>query len=133
MTKEATVIYDKACPACHTYCELYRDAHSDSTNLVDACEDSALMREITRCGLDIDEGMVVELDGDLYYGWEAIHLLANLQDGNHWFDRVNRLIFKNRQTAKFFYPLMKAVRNLLLKLLGIRRINNLDVPGRDRF
>ena len=34
------------------------------------------MEEITAAGLDIDQGMVVKVGGQIYYGPDAIHVLA---------------------------------------------------------
>ncbi|MGH8665763.1 MAG: hypothetical protein ACREUX_15990 [Burkholderiales bacterium] len=34
-----------------------------------------LMDEITAAGLDIDQGMVLKLRGQMYYGADAIHVL----------------------------------------------------------
>ena len=87
MANKVSIIYDRACPACHIYCELARKAEPDSTILLNARDEPDLMDKITRCGLDIDEGMVVEVDGELYYGADAIHFLANLREGRGWFDR----------------------------------------------
>lgn len=133
MKQPVTVVYDKQCPVCHAYCELVRAADPHSTLLLDARADSELMREITRRKLDIDEGMVVEVDGALFYGADAIYELARTGNRQHWFTRTTALLFRYRWMARLSYPAFKAVRNLLLKLLGIRRINNLQQPGKDRF
>jgi predicted DCC family thiol-disulfide oxidoreductase YuxK len=134
MKKKVDIVYDKACPVCHTYCVLAKKADSDVVNLVDAREDSPLMRDITEQGLDIDEGMVVKVAGDdqLYYGAEAIHRLAELGESNA-FDRVNRLFFASLPRARVLYPALKQVRNIILKILGVSRINNLAQPGKDKF
>lgn len=42
-------------------------------------------------------------------------------------------MFRSRRVSKVLYPLLRFLRNLLLKLLGKTRINNLNQPGRDRF
>jgi hypothetical protein len=44
--------------------------------LVNAREPCVVIDEITQAGLDIDQGMVVKMGGRLYYGTEAIHILA---------------------------------------------------------
>lgn len=133
MKHPVKVVYDKQCPVCHAYCELARDADPDHTLLLDAREDSELMREVTRRNLDIDEGMVVEIDGKLFYGADAIFELARAGDSRHWFARVTAWLFRYRWMARITYPVFKALRNLLLKLLGRERINNLQQPGKDRF
>ena len=89
--------------------------------------------EITRAGLDIDQGMVVKAGGNLYYGADAIHALALLGTNSGLFNRIARLSFRYRPVARVLYPMLRLCRNLLLKYLGKTKINNLKVPGNDRF
>ena len=124
----ATVVYDHQCPVCRAYCESMEARHPETTYLLDARKDSELMREITRQGFDIDEGMVVEMSGKLFFGARAIHILANREGTDTWFDRINRLLFRRLSVAKVWYPLLKALRNLLLRVLRVERINNLERP-----
>ena len=135
MTNKIEVVYDKQCPACSIYCELLQSGASDSYQyvLADAREDSEAMREITRRGLDIDEGMVVVKDGELYYGADAIQILAEQGPRQGIFNRLNRLLFGQIWMAHRLYPMLRSLRNLLLRVLGVRRINNLRVPDRDQF
>lgn len=132
--KAIQVVYDKQCPACSLYCELvHSNAGSEEVQLIDARDDGDLMADITSQGLDIDEGMVVKVDGELHFGADAIQVLATKGDHNSLFGRANRLLFKNHRLAHTLYPLLRSVRNLLLKLLRVRRINNLGISGRDKF
>jgi len=128
--KSIRVVYDRQCPVCHLYCEL---AQSPRVELLDAREDSELMQRITHLGLDIDEGMVVEIDDELHYGADAIYALTAAEPGRGAFGLVSRLLFARRGVAQFMYPWLRRIRNLLLKLLGRERINNLELPGRDKF
>jgi hypothetical protein len=77
------------------------------------------MDEITAAGLDIDQGMVLKFKQVTYYGPEAIHMLSLLSTRAGWFNRLCFMIFATRCGARVFYPLGKAFRNLLLKVLGI--------------
>ncbi len=134
MSEKIRIVYDKQCPACSAYCLLAK-AHAEpgQIELIDAREQSDLMTEITRRGMDIDEGMVVEIEGELHYGADGIHRLATAANKTNFFNRFSRLLFKSERVANLLYPLMKAVRNILLRLMGIRRINNLEQLGNDRF
>lgn len=128
------LIYDKDCPACNAYCQLVRIRQSvGDLQLINAREDSAIMQEITALGLDIDQGMVLKMGTGLYYGSDAIHMLSLLSSRSGFFNRLNYHLFKSRRVAKWLYPLLRACRNLLLKLLRKRKINNLDVSGNDSF
>ena len=128
------LVYDKQCPACDYYCSLARIRETvGNLVLVDAREDSPVMREITEAGLDIDEGMVLKVGDQLYYGADAIHRLSLMSTRAGVFNRLSYWCFRSERFSRVLYPLLKACRNLLLKILRRTRINNLDLDGRDRF
>lgn len=100
---------------------------------IDARESSEIMDEVTRVGLDIDEGMVLKVDDTIYYGSDAIHELAQRSSRRGFVNRVAYWIFRSKRAARVLYPVLAACRNLLLKLLGRTRINNLEIENNDRF
>jgi len=131
---KVVVVYDKQCPACDYYCNLVRIRESvGRLELVDARDGGPIMDEITSRGLDIDQGMVVKVGDELYYGADAIHILALMGTNRGFFNRLAYWSFRSRRVARVLYPILRAFRNLLLKILGKTRINNLGVPGNDRF
>ena len=131
---EILLVYDRQCPACDYYCNLVRIRESAGRLiLIDARDGGPVMDEITAAGLDIDQGMVVKAGRTLYYGADAIHVLALMGTRSGLFNRVAYWSFRNRSVARVLYPVLKACRNLLLKILGRTKINNLALPGNDRF
>ena len=131
-SSDIEVVYDKDCPVCDLYCHAV-DVEDGELIRVDAREPGEAMDEITALGLDIDEGMVVRIDGEIFYGPEAIHELALRTNNKGFLNRFASLVFRSRGRSRFFYPILKAMRNLLLKSLRKTRVNNLEQPGRDRF
>ena len=133
-TPEVLVVYDKQCPACDYYCNLVRIRESvGRLILVDARDGGPVMTEITAKGLDIDQGMVVKIGDEIYYGPDAIHVLALMGTNKGFFNRLAYWSFRSRTVSKILYPILKSSRNLLLKALGKRKINNLGISGNDRF
>ena len=133
-TDRIEVVYDKECPICDFYCQRIDVRESvGELVLIDARDDSEIMNEITSLGLDIDEGMVVRVRDEIHYGADAIHELANLSSEKGFVNTAARLSFGSRRLARLLYPLFKSLRNLLLKMLGKFRINNLQRTGNDRF
>ncbi len=125
---------DWECPACDTYCGLVRIPRSIGTlRLVNAREPSALIDEITQAGFDIDQGMVVKMGEQLYYGAEAIHILALLSSRSDVFNNLTYYAFRSDTLSRILYPGLRTCRNLLLKLMGKTKINNLRVAGNDQF
>ena len=128
------LIYDKDCPACNAYCQMVRIRQSvGELKLINAREDTEVMQQITAQGLDIDQGMVLKMADSCYYGSDAIYMLSLLSSRSGLFNRLNYHLFKSKRLATWLYPLLRFFRNLLLKLLGKRKINNLGIGGNDRF
>jgi predicted DCC family thiol-disulfide oxidoreductase YuxK len=128
------LVYDRQCPACDLYCNLARiRADVGNLKLVDARDGGPVMEEITGAGLDIDQGMVLKVGTQLYYGADAIHVLSLMSTRTGFFNRLAYWSFKSQRAAHLLYPVLRTMRNLLLKLLGKTRINNLRISGNDRF
>lgn len=133
-SQKIVLVYDKECPACDNYCRMVR-IREDIGELVllDARAPNAVLDEITALGWDIDQGMVLKMDHQLYYGADAIHALALISSRSGFFNRLNYWMFKSKRLARIFYPLLRALRNLLLKLLGKTKINNLGINNNTNF
>lgn len=131
---EILLVYDRQCPACDAFCRMVRIRETvGELKIVDAREQSPIIDEITGLGLDIDQGMVVKMDEVVYYGADAIHALALIGSRSGAFNRLNHWIFRSRRRARLLYPVLRSLRNLLLKALRRTKINNLAVPGNNRF
>ena len=134
MTRKIVLIYDKECPACNNYCQFVRIRENiGDLELINARDTSDVMKSITAQGLDIDLGMVLKLDNQLYYGADAIHMLALVSSRSGVFNRFNYWLFKSKKRSHLLYPLLRFFRNLLLKILNKTKVNNLGVAGNDKF
>ena len=132
--EEILLIYDKECPACNNYCQLVRIRNDvGELKIVDAREDGPILQEITDMGLDIDQGMVLKMGDKIYYGSDAIHALALISSRSWLFNRINYWLFKSKILSYILYPVLRFCRNLLLKILGKTKINNLNIEGNDKF
>jgi predicted DCC family thiol-disulfide oxidoreductase YuxK len=118
------VVYDGECPFCAAYVRMTRLRDSAGpVTLVDArTADHPVLARIRERGLDLDRGMVVELDGQLHHGDAAMTALALLTTPSGAFNRAVRAVFRRPGLARVVYPPMVAGRNLTLRLLGRRPI-----------
>ena len=131
---DTLLVYDKQCPLCDNYCQLVHIRESaGKLVLVDARENSAILREITLAGLDIDQGMVLKFQDRVYYGSEAMHVLSLLSTRSGIFNRINFWVFRSQWLSRVLYPIFRFLRNLFLKAKGVTKINNLELPANDRF
>jgi predicted DCC family thiol-disulfide oxidoreductase YuxK len=131
---EILLVYDKECPACNSYCQIFKIRETvGDLRIIDAREKSKILDEITAQGLDIDQGMVLKMGEQLYYGSDAIHALALISSRSGLLNRINYWIFKSKFVSSWLYPVLRLFRNLLLKMLGKTKINNLGAPDNDKF
>lgn len=122
-------VYDGECPLCTRAAQALRIRKAVGTlHLVDARSEGAhpLVHEINRRGLDLDEGMVLAFGGQFYHGADALQMMALLGSGQGWFNRMNAALFRKPAIARLAYPAMRGVRNLLVRVRGAGRINNLS-------
>ena len=124
---ELALIYDGKCPVCTAYsCAVGSgDEAAPAIRRIDARGGDAMVGLATAAGLDLDEGMVVSYRGKLHHGADALHLMATLAPARGLWNRVNRFMFGSRAASRLLYPLLRSGRNLLLRLLGRKKINNL--------
>ena len=128
------LVYDQECPVCDFYCKRIDVRQSAGQLLyITARDDSEIMDEMTARGLEMEEGRVVRVGDELHYGADAIHELALLSSGKGFVNAMSRLTFGSRHMSRALYPLFRLARNMLLKVLGRTRVNNLQQAGKDRF
>lgn len=129
-----TLVYDKECPLCDNYCRLVRIREElGELVIINAREPSEIISEVTALGWDIDQGMVLKIEQQLYYGADAMHALALISSNSGFFNRIHYRIFQHPRVAALLYPLLRSIRNLTLKILGKRKINNLRLSNNSHF
>ena len=121
---ETWIVYDGQCPFCSRYVQLVRLRETlGQVRLVDARNGGPMVEEARAAGLDLDEGMVLKLDGRLYHGAECIHMLALLSTPSSWFNRVNAAMFRSQTASRVLYPVLRTGRNAVLRLLGRSKLD----------
>jgi predicted DCC family thiol-disulfide oxidoreductase YuxK len=113
------VVYDGDCPLCNAYVRMTRLSKAvGRPTLVNARERPELIQALTESGVNLDEGMAVYYQGRVYVGSEAVNLLALLTTPVDFANRVTAAMLGWRALARALYPLLRAGRNVLLKLKG---------------
>jgi predicted DCC family thiol-disulfide oxidoreductase YuxK len=108
---ELRIVYDGDCPFCASYVALMRLREGHAVRLIDARREPEVAAAY---GLDLNAGMIADLDGQVHHGAAAVALLSRLsrRPGPLASDRL----------AGAVYPLMRAGRALTLRLMGRRPI-----------
>lgn len=117
------IAYDGECPFCSRYVALLRlRARFDEVRLIDLRSEPERVARYREQGLDPDAGMVVELDGTCHHGADAVAILAALGGEDDLWNRLHRRVFATPSRARRLYPLLRAGRDLTLRLLGRHRL-----------
>jgi len=122
------IVYDGDCPLCSRYVQFLRLKQSvGQVHLVNARDPGAhapVINNLVERGYDLNEGMALVQGGHVAHGRDCINHIALLSTGSGLFNKLNTRIFASPARAKAFYPLMRTGRNLLLAVLGRRKINS---------
>lgn len=117
------IVYDGQCPFCSRYVQLVRLRETlGEVRLIDARKGGPEVEEVRRAGLDLDEGMVLKLDGRLHHGADCINKLALLSTPSSRFNRLNAAVFRSRTASHVLYPMLRTGRNAVLRILGRPKI-----------
>ena len=124
------LIYDGACIFCDAYVRLLslREAVGP-VELIDARSGDPRLRAYESAGYDLNEGMLFDYNGTVYFGADAINVLATLSTPVKTFNRINGALLSKRHVARVFYPIFKFCRTITLKL---RRIPKISGPNTTR-
>jgi predicted DCC family thiol-disulfide oxidoreductase YuxK len=120
---ETWLVYDGDCPFCSAYVRYLRVRDSVGTlHVVNARNGGAIVEEIRHASIDLNQGMVLKLGGRFYHGADCVHALACLSSPSTLFNRVNAAIFQSQFLSHRLYPVLRAGRNFVLRMLGRRKI-----------
>ena len=118
------LVYDGECPFCSAYVRMVRLRRAvGELRLVDARSGDPLVMEVCAAGLDLDRGMVLKLNGQLYAGDQCLHVLALMSTSSGVFNRITGTLFSSPRRARWLYPVLVAGRTAKLFCLGRRKLN----------
>ena len=122
------IVYDGDCVFCANYVRFLRLRESiGPVELLDARSGDPRVEAYWRQGYDLNEGMLFVHRQRIYYGDEAINVLASLSGDSSLFNRVNGFLLSNEPTARFVYPILKLGRRVVLKLRGKKLLSHPDL------
>ena len=113
------IIYDGECTFCNAYTKrLTLQQSVGEVELLSARSDDVRVQHYEDRGYDLDEGMLVVTQNEIYAGADAIHWLSLHTSGAGLFETMHGFVFKRRWLANWLYPLLKLGRRVWLALRG---------------
>lgn len=123
-TEPNFLLYDGECPFCSAFVRMQRlRAAGIGLRLLDAREETQLVADFARKGMNVNEGMILSLGGTNHFGGDVVHMLALMTGPTNVLNRVMGWVFRNRTAALLLYPLLRFMRNAALRLLGRDKID----------
>ena len=119
------IIYDGDCPFCQAYVGMVRLQEHYSVDLINARVPHPLVEAATERGLDLDEGMIVVLEDKFYHGDDAMTRMALMTTKSGLLRRLTKWTFTSPGRSRILYPILRSGRNMTLKVLGHKKIDNL--------
>jgi predicted DCC family thiol-disulfide oxidoreductase YuxK len=116
------IVYDGRCPFCSRYVDyLSLQQKWERVKLIDARDNPGWKAYLDARGADLNGGMAVLYDGDLFFGADAIRFLAvTPQQG--LVATLNAKLFSRRWAGNALYFVLRHLRLLYLHIAGIPRL-----------
>lgn len=124
------LIYDGECPLCRSSAHALNIKKAvGNLELINGREPHPAVEAAYAKGLDPDTGIIVIYHDHSYFGADAAHFLALLNSSHRKLNAMTASLFRVKLFAKLLYPVVKAIRRLLLKIKGVGAIEqNTGLP-----
>ncbi|MBB1626390.1 DCC1-like thiol-disulfide oxidoreductase family protein [Achromobacter sp. UMC71] len=117
------LLYDGDCPFCTNYVQMMQLQKAvGPVALLNMREHADLAAAFRKQGYDLNEGMLLRLDGKTYWGADCINRLALISTGNDLFNKLNAAVFRRPCLSAALYPFMRRGRALTLALMGKKKM-----------
>jgi predicted DCC family thiol-disulfide oxidoreductase YuxK len=117
------LIYDGDCPFCSRYVDYTRaKASLGGLKLINARDEPDLVSSWAQKGYDLNQGMLLSVDGNIFFGADALNALALSSTEAGLFNWFNAKIFSSKRASRFLYPAMRCGRAITLAALRRRQL-----------
>ncbi len=124
--QRVSIVYDGQCPVCRHVVSVARlRGRTASLELIDARTDYVTAIQGNDLSeVDFDEGFAVIVDGRVHLGADGAQVLAGLAQRSGIGFRLFQCLVATEGRSRFWYPILRAGRKLLLRMLRVPRISD---------
>ncbi|KWU21994.1 thiol-disulfide oxidoreductase DCC family protein [Achromobacter xylosoxidans] len=116
------LLYDGDCPFSNYVRMVQLRKAVGPIELLDMRQHPELVAYFRDRGYDLNDGMLLRLEGHIYWGADCINRLALLSSDSDLFNQINAAIFRRPCLSATLYPFMTRGRALTLALLGKKKM-----------
>lgn len=117
MLKTIKLYYDKECPFCNEYSKYIELRKVYDIEIINAREELEKLNDFKNKGFDINNGMIIEYEGNIFQGSDAIKIVDKYIIKKGIVDRLMSLFIHFPGFKSIIYPIVKIIRLIVLKLL----------------
>ena len=120
------LLYDGECPFCSYYVgkSHFETRIGRALRLIDGREVPDLVARLRREGFDLEQGMILALDGRRYHGAAAMTALKALSAGPGRFNAFARWFASSPARVRAVYPCLRRLRRAALLAKGVPRFRD---------
>lgn len=125
--KKNHIFFDGECPFCKNYIKLQKFVESyKNIQLLNARNHKQLVKFYLEKGFNVDKGMILNINGKIFFGDEAIWYISKITTRENFFLKLQSVIFKNIFIAKLIYPILRLGRFTFFKIFSKKFITDND-------
>lgn len=118
MKPEVILLYDGECPICREYKKYVELRKKVDLSIQDARQHPVLIEQLRSKGYDINQGMILIVNGEVYHRDQVIVMLGAMTEAKGILDVILRAFIRKPKLMKRIYPFLKGLRYCLLKMSG---------------
>jgi len=118
---DTSVVFDGQCPFCRVYAaslEGENGINNTGVTKIDARCAPELVAQLAHKGIDINTGIVLIKGETIYQDSAALTLLAQQHGASGVLATLHHRLLRYRFLSLAIYPLLRALRNIYLRLVG---------------
>ena len=119
---DITIYYDGDCPFCKSYITIVNIKKKYTVELKNARSYMDEINELEANGFFIEDGILMKFKEEIFQGADALRKIDTINKNSSLKAALYGLIINLPMFKKIIYPIVKLLRILTLKLLGVKRI-----------